>query len=514
MQELGSGSLPFLYNDFHGGLNTKDAADLLTDNQSRDLSNVQGTTAGWIVKRNGLSTFATPAVTLNDLFSCEATPASFLVGSGSTNLYSVSASGTIATIATGLTAGKRWEFVSAPVIGAQGPLFGMNGTDTPKQWTGTGTAGNWINASGGVAVPNGKYCIFANNQVFVSGVAANPSRLFWSAIADPTNWDPASLKGAGWADFDPNDGQVITAIGIVGPYIFVAKPRKIFLLIDAATASIRRLANNVGCVAHRSLATGPEGTFFLAEDRGVYLTNGSKLTPIADVIQPTIDSIQPGLRGQAAGAVFGAHYYLSVPLLGATNDTTLDYDTTLSSWWKHSFGSNQFAIWHSTGTALLYSAKATAAFVDQAFASGATTDNGNNFAWVWRGPWQSPTFYRRRRFPTPYFRKRQRQIRVGGSGQVDFSIAKDFTPTETLIRSDMFKYLSVATTGTFAGAGTFAGTDGSVWGGQAGSTRARIYAGIGVANAFSVVFSGTNASPAAINSYVLMLTDRRDLVVS
>src|SRR5205085_1935203 len=124
---------------------------------------------------------------------------------------------------------------------------------------------------------------------------------------------------------------------------------------------------------------------------------------------PTIDSIQPAVRSQAAGACFAGHYYLSIPVTGAANDTTLDWDSTLGSWWKHSFGSSQFSVWHPTGTAQLYSAKATAAFVDQAFVSGVLQDNGANFAWVWRGPWQSPTFYRRRRFPTPYFRKRLRQ---------------------------------------------------------------------------------------------------------
>jgi len=462
------------------------------------------------VKRNGLLTFASPAVTFTSVFAAESTPALYLVGAGGTSLYSVGTGGVVTAIKTALTSALRWEFVSAPVVSGQGPVFGMNGTDTPQQWSGA-TAGtatvNWTNASGAVAVPNGKYCTYHQNQVFVSGVAGFPSRLYWSAIADPTNWDPASNTGAGLMDLDPNDGEAITAIGTVGPYVLVAKPRKIWVLIDPATASTRRISDNVGIVAHRSLAVGPEGTYFLAEDRGVYLTNGTKLTPISDKLQPTIDSVVT--RANAAGQYFNGHYYLSVGLSGSTNDTTLDWDATLGSWWRHTIASNQFDVWHPTGTAQLYSAKSSSAIVDQCFVPATYQDNGANFTWYWRGPWQSPTFYRRRRFPTPYFRKRLRQLRVEGSGQVDFSLAKDFTPTETLWKSDVFSY--TVGTDNFAGTGNF-GDASTVFGGSVSMGQGRFYS-LGVARAFSVVMSGTTNVPAMVNEYELLIHDRKDLVV-
>lgn len=522
----GAGSLPFLYSDFTGGLNTLDAPYLLTDNQARDLSNVQGTTAGAIVKRNGLATHATPGSTLSSLFALESVSPMVLVGAGGTSLYSVAAAGPVTQIASGLANNRRWEFVSAPVIAGQGPLYGMNGIDPPQQWAGSGLTGAWVASSGGQPVPNGKYCVYVQNQVFVSGVAGQPSRVYWSAIADPTNWDPASLTGAGFVDLDPNDGHAITALGTVGPYVLVAKPRKLWVIISTATPQVRQLSDSVGVIAHRSVAEGAEGTYFLAEDRGVYVTNGSKVTPLSDVIQPTLDGIQPGLRSQAAGAYFDAHYYLSVPTQGGANDTTLDFDARLNSWWKHSFGSNQFAVWHPNGPSQLYSAKSTAAFVDRCFAPNVYQDNGTPFTWIWRGPWQSPTFYRRRRFPTPYFRKRLRQIRYDGFGQVDFSLGRDFLPNETLMASDIFNYRNnIATFGgtgtfgpdvygsssTYGGAGTFGGQSETFFGAPPSYARGRMYT-LGVNNAWSVVFSGTNNSPATLVSYVLMVTDRRDLV--
>jgi hypothetical protein len=342
-------------------------------------------------------------------------------------------------------------------------------------------------------------------------VAAQPSRVYWSAIADPTNWDPASLTGAGFADFDPNDGEPISGIGTVGPYVLIAKPRKLWILVDTATATIRSLATNVGVASHRSIAEAPEGTYFLAEDRGVYLTNGTKTTPISDVIQPTMDSFQN--RSLANGQYFQGHYLLSGPISSGSNDTTLDWDVALQSWWKHSFGSNDWSVWHPGGggsAPSLYSAKGTAAIVDQCFVPAVYTDNGTNVMWRWAGPWQSPTFYRRRRFPTPYFRKRMRQVRLDGTGLVDFSLSKDFAASETLVRSDIFSYGSAAD--NWQGTGNFADPL-STFGGVPISGSARVYSQ-GVARAFSIVLSATSGSPASVYEYVLMITDRKDLVVS
>jgi hypothetical protein len=436
-----------------------------------------------------------------------------LVGADSSALYSVSSGGTVTSIATGLS-NKRWAFASGPVVSAQGPLFAMNGSDTPKQWSGSGSAANWTNASGAVAVPNGTMLVYNQNQMFVSGVSTSPSRVYWSAIADPTNWDPASLTGAGFMDFDPNDGQAISAIGVVGPYLLVAKPRKLWVLVNPATAQARKLSDNIGCVAPRSIASSEEGTFFLSEDRGVMLTNGSKVEPVSDKIMPTILG-NVGPLSQSAGVYFNSHYYLSLPLGSSTNDTTLDYDIKLStaaepSWWKHSFGSNQFAVWHPSTTAQLYSAKATSAVVDQCFVNNTFTDNGSNMTWVWRGSWQSPLIYRHHRYQTPEFRKRLRQLRVDGYGTVDVSVAKDFAGQETLVRSNALAANNL---------GTFGASDGSVFGapdssmfGSPSVQRVRINAGFGVANAFSFVFGATSSTADAVLSFMATFLDRRDLI--
>ena len=142
-------AIPLPFTDFHGGLNTRDQPYLLTQDQARDLNNLQGTAAGALVKRNGFQTLATPAVTFTSLFALESTSPTVLVGAGGTAIYSVTAGGTVTSIGTGFTSNKRWECVSGPVSGGQGPLFMMNGTDTPQYWTGSGSVANWTATDAG-----------------------------------------------------------------------------------------------------------------------------------------------------------------------------------------------------------------------------------------------------------------------------------------------------------------------------------------------------------------------------
>ncbi len=481
---------------------------MLVDTESRDLQNVQGTTAGAIVKRRGLVTLATPETVLSSLFAFEAVTIPYLIAAGGTKIYSIDGAGTVVPIKTGLAPAERWEFVQSQITDGQGPLFGMNGIDTPQQWSGTGAMNDWTATTG--AVPNGQFMVLAGNRIWVSGVKANPSRVYFSDLI-PGNNGPVTWPSQNVAIFDENDGADITGLGHVGPYILVAKARKLYMVTDLNTGDARRLSDNIGCISHRSIAQAPEGTYFLGEDRGVYLTNGSKITSMSDVIQPTIDSIQAGTKADAVGAYFNGHYYLSVNLGSGHNDTILDYDSALQSWWLHTFGSNQFAVWHPTSDPQLYSAKATSAIVDQCFVPGINVDNGTPFLWRWRGPWQSPTFYRRRRFPTPYFRKRFRQVRYDGTGTVDFSLATDFSPGEVLLKSNAF--VLIPNNSTFGGTGTYGNADGTVFGDAAPVARARQYT-LGVYNAISVVFSSTSITQDRVFSYTLIVTDRKDLITA
>jgi hypothetical protein len=487
---------PLNFANFSGGLNVRDAPDLIADEQARDLMNVQGIVAGAIVKRTGLQTMLNSSLGMTapwtSLFGIEQSFGAnrYLIGADSSKLYSLTISGVATTLASSMTA-NPWEFITAPAVGGQGPVYGMNGGNA-MQWTGSGAAAAWTATDAGGTLPLGKYCLYFNGQAIVAGVAAFPSRVYWSALKDPTGWNSANLAGAGNADFDPQDGQAITGIGIVGPYILVFKPRKMWVIVETGGPTIRPIGTGVGCSSHRSIASGPQGTYFLAEDRGVYVTNGSTVQPVSDLVRPLLDSIPGGNRNQSAGACFGGHYYLTVLIPGSptSNWITLDYDELLKSWWKHSFGERQFAIWHPNvgQPANLYGANAFNIAVDQCFTPNTYQDHETvNYSWYWKGPWQSPSFYRRRLYPSTWYRKRLRQIRLQGDGTVDYSLGKDFDKngvTEVLIRSNVFP--------------------------SADLNQISPIFSLGVARAFSQVFSATSNTEDRVFGYTLALTDRVD----
>lgn len=475
---------PLYFSNFSGGLNTLNAPNLLTDSQARDLQNVQGTTAGAIVKRNGTQMLATPPGTLLSLYAADEFGGT-LIAADSSHLYSVVNPGTVTTIKSGLSDG-HWEWVSSQATGGQGPAYGMNGVDTPQQWSGSGSTADWTATTG--TVPNGKYMVLAGNRIWVSGVGSARSRVFFSDLI-PANNGPITWPAQNVAVFDENDGFPITGLGHVGPYILVCKQRKLFVITDMNTGDARRLSDNIGCVSHRSIAEAPEGTYFLAPERGVYVTDGSKLTPVSDVIKPDFDAIFAGTLAKAAGVYFNGHYHLSVDRGSGVNDTVYDYDSSLQSWWRHTLGANQFTVWSPLNQALLCIARAASPGVDQCFVPGATTDNGTPFMWRWRGPWQSPMFYRRRLFPTPYFRKRLRQLRVEGLGAVDCSVAVDRDPSSEVLKQA------------------------NIFSGSAIPVNARMYS-FGVHYAFSMVFSGTSTSSDMVLAYELGITDRKDGLAS
>ena len=487
---------PFPITDFSGGLNSKAAPYLLGPNQARDLLNVQSLTDGGIVKRDGLVTFSRPADTLTSLYGLEATASDYLIGAGGTTLYKITSAGVASSIKTGLTRNARWEWVQTQTSGGQGPLYGSNGTDTPQQWDGSAAStSDWTASSG--SVPRATYLTFHANYVFAAGVASAPDSLYWCNIVAGTGTDARDWPAANVAKFDPNDGDLILGLGKTGPLLLVFKRRKVFAVYDPSTGANRRISDSIGCVSHRSIAETPAGTFFLSEN-GVYRTNGSTVELMSDAITPTIALLN---SANAAGVYWNNHYYLSFPSSGVT----LDFDLTKGSWWEHSISSNQFAIWHGTGSAGLYSAKASSAVVDRCLVAGTPTDNGAAMQWHWRGPWLSPSGDLRRTRPTPYHRKRWRQIRVEGFGTVDFSIAKDFAPTESLIRADIFP---TDPSTTFGGSGTFGGST-SIFAGGAGVARADLHS-LGVARVLSVVVGATSSDPASIYSMTHVVQNRKD----
>jgi hypothetical protein len=290
-------------------------------------------------------------------------------------------------------------------------------------------------------VPNGQYMVFAGNRIWMTGVKADPSAVWFSefvaigeggAQADPSQWPSTNV-----VRFDSSDGQVISGIGTVGPYICLFKEYKTWIIHDLNTGENRKLADTIGCVSHRSITETVEGTFFLTADQGVYLTEGSKLREMSYSVRPTILGINPAKRQNAAGAYYNNHFYLSFPAGESTvSNRTLDYDVQLKSWWLHDLTGNQWEIWEPvTGQPALFCLppKASAGVV-KAFVAGIYTDSGsiytgeNGLSAFWLSPWQPFAYYVfRHRIKAPFLKKRIRALFFDGEGQIIPLVYKNFS---------------------------------------------------------------------------------------
>ncbi|UTI65604.1 hypothetical protein NBH00_05185 [Paraconexibacter antarcticus] len=509
---------PFYFGGFTGGLNTRDSAYDVEQNQARDLSNMLGTNTGAMRKREGNVTFATPASPLQSIFPFENGATPYLVAQGysagaGSAWYRIAADGSVTTI-TGTstpTANLPWSAVQAPsTLAGQGPLYLANGVDPPQTWTGSGNLAAWT-ANATSNLPNGKYMVYTNDRVWVAGMSsytpfgasavADPgSTLAFSGIANPRDFPAINV-----ATFDANDGDQITGLGTYGPYLLVFKRRKVFLVFDLDTGAHRRISDGTGCIAPRSIVETPQGTMFLALDRGVYRTKGDGVELMSDIIRPSLDAIPSALRANACAAFHNNHYYLSTSETSTSvSDVTYDFDLNLQSWWKHSFAATQFAVWRASTSQDLYSAP-LASRVDKLMVPGVFTDNGSNYTAYWTGAWQSPAYFRRRIIQTPDYKKRIREVRLQGKGKFSLSVARDFAGSPTLAKT--FDFTGTPT--TFGGSGLYGGD--YLYGDTPTITQGRAPT-LGVANSFSLQWASdaSNSGSWELENYILLLQERKD----
>ncbi len=381
-------------------------------------------------------------------------------------------------------------------------------------------------------VPQGKYMIFANERVWMTGIEGDTSAVRFSELTpigeggeqpDPTAWPSPNV-----VRFDPEDGNPITGIGTVGPYILVFKKNKTWIIHNAAPIATRKLSHNIGCVSHRSIVETPHGTYFLTAEQGIYLTNGSSLTEMSYKVRPTILNINPAKAENAAGAYFNNHYYLSFASgTNATPNRTLDYDVVLTSWWLHDLTGNQWANYESVaGEPFLYAIPPKAkAGVVKCFVPNVFTDSGKNYTGnetlgaFWLGAWE-PFYYFifRHRVKAPHLKKRVRAVFFNGEGQIipgvykNFQLAERQEPAvvgaEEIATKDM---LPVNFTGSTAqwgeGEGVW-GTGEGFWGGEATIGAARMYS-LGVGFVWSVGWGNNSNEPFTVDGFTILAQFRK-----
>lgn len=507
------------YIDFGGGVNAGAGRYLLAENQGKAGRNFKTTPIGSLKKRNGFSLTGT-VTTLDSIHSLFAanTSTKYLIAVGkqasasSDRIVRVDTSGTLATLKSGLTLDKPWEWAQAPTSGGAGPIYGLNGTDTPQQWDGAaGTTSNWV-AGTGTVPSSAKYLLYHTDRLWATGSDTFPGRVWYSGLTgaavpapDPLNWDADN-----YVDIEPQDGEIITAIGTVGPYIVVFKPRNTYVITDPVTGAWRQLSDTIGCIANRSVAQTDRGTIFVDEGVGACVTDGSTVRKLdsgqeanTGPVDPFLSQAaedQPGDYHDSAATFWQGSYHLSIPYASASNDLILEYDTSTQGWWPHSRGSTDWALIDPVGTPKLYSASGNKIY--RAYAPDVFADEGVPYY----------TFFDTAYFPwgEPHLNKRVRQFRVDGSGDWGLRAARSFDEEyETL------DYVTLETTAS-SGASTSFGVEDLL--GGVGTFGAGVQAGIaqrayftpGFGRAWSLRIEDTSNVDLEVFSLAVFLTGRTD----
>lgn len=120
-----------------------------------------------------------------------------------TQIYNApSNNGVWTSIKTGWTAGKEpcFEVFTSKLIVANN-----SNNDKPQSWDGSAASTSDLAGS----PPLFSYMVLHKNRLFASGVASNPSRLYYSESLDPTIWNSGT---AGSIDINPDDGDRITGL--------------------------------------------------------------------------------------------------------------------------------------------------------------------------------------------------------------------------------------------------------------------------------------------------------------
>jgi hypothetical protein len=431
---------PTVYADFSGGVNKEAGPFLLQDNQCQDARNVYANPLGALEKRRGFAAFSTlspldgPA---HSLAPVSLTSTKYLLavgkepGQNKDRIVSVTEAGTATAIKSGLEPGTRWEFAQALTGGGQGPIYGVNGVDNPQYWSAasssTATA-DWTAVDGlgnNIATHPAKRCkflVYHLDTLWASGDPDNPGVIFSSGVdangvPDFRNWDSRYRDRV-----DPGDGQAITGIRTVSPYLLVFKNRKTYVLTNAdpELRNYRAISSSIGCAAHRSIAETAQGTMFLSEDLGVCVTDGSSVQRISDPIQPYLkDLIETNSQAvkNAAAVYHDDSYWLCVPDNG-TNAVTFQYSLETQSWWIHTCASNQFALIDPSSEPKLYSTNPATKRLEQAFAPDTYQDSGADYESYWEGPFWA--------WGEPHINKRLHQLRADGTGFWKFRIKESF----------------------------------------------------------------------------------------
>lgn len=268
--------------------------DFMIDNkEASDLLNIEFTENGVIEKRNGYTTLAT---------GLDNIPKGLTMYKGATDSL-VCVDG---NVVKKLNSSYQWETISGSytVSGTS-----VNLTSCRQKlfvWDGVGqSTGGCIYYDGstmqiGTACPKAKFSVSYKSRQVCSGVPGQPYRVYFSRVANPEIFTRASADTdnpdlpsptnaenvpgatvftgekndscAACIDINKEDGEAVTGLGFFQDALIIYKEHSIWqgVFNDDGQLAVSRITNAYGCIAHGSICTVENDSYFLSQD-GIYV---------------------------------------------------------------------------------------------------------------------------------------------------------------------------------------------------------------------------------------------------
>ena len=242
-----------------------------------DAKNVVSQAIGYGPFPTPVSFSSAAAENLTSLYAAKAPDSNtYFFAAGLSKIYTVSGSGTLTQVNTGLTTGANdrvrfTQFGKSVII--------CNNAEKLKSWVlGTSTTFAEVAATAPIA----KFITVVRDFVVVANTLETTQqqyRVRWSAINDETDWVENVNTQSDYQDI-PDGGQIMGIRG--GEFGLVLLERSIHRMTYVGTPFIFQFDNisrNKGCMVSGSVAQYQGITFFLSDD-GFYMCDGQNVIPI------------------------------------------------------------------------------------------------------------------------------------------------------------------------------------------------------------------------------------------
>lgn len=452
---------------FPKGLNTEADPVLLEEGESPLLENVEVDLGGAVRTRGGSTRHDDATLDARysfiDVYGETASANWFICQWDGNNIHYTSGT-TLASESTAWGSHTNRYDWNRPVVVYGGSAFVSvsNGTgSTPREFDGTTwtTPTRFNGATGTSHYPMAAHAVVKNERVYAANIlylsgTRHGSRLHWSNALLPKSWDAED-----YIDFDPDDGEQITAIKVYGEDLLVFKDTKIYVLTGRSPAEHNKwdLSRSLGTTAAGSIVEVNGILYFFDPASGVYSFDGGSFNLVSDKINTELlQGMNQSVAYKAAAHADMHKLYLSVPWGTDTHNTrTYVLDTETGAWACHTVGYAE---------AVELAGVVYGTYVSQPGASGefgisrlhveGVDDRGSTFTAKLRTPWLVPAG------TTGRARLRRADIvfAAGGGDVVTVAMYRNF------YNQDYYRNYGVDVTGGGSLWGTFVwGTD--PWGG-------------------------------------------------